>query len=82
MKKIAERIERLFTDITFAEEGVTKQPKVVIGGLAEKLDKLFTAITFAEGDEFETARTIMSDGSGGHGHLTEYCVPGFCTINA
>jgi len=82
MKDIAERIEKLFVDIAFAEEREIARLKNSSSRFTERLDTLFTAVTFAEAGEFDTARDYMGGDSGDSGRPVVTCLHGFCAGRA
>lgn len=60
MKKVIEKIEDVFTDITFAEAGDSEFLKKDAEPLRERFENIFVAIAMAEGGEEENSRSLSA----------------------
>jgi hypothetical protein len=84
MKKLAHKIEEIFTDVAFAEDREFKPVKGLLKDFTARLEDIFVAITFAEAGDTKTARNIINKSNYGSGqkHEVYYCgkrFPGLCT---
>jgi hypothetical protein len=76
MKKLARKLERIFSAATFAEAGEYETAKEILregersqktdrvtpAARLGKLERIFSAATFAEAGEYETAKEILREG--------------------
>ena len=60
MKKMAGRLEEMFTDITFAEDREFKAPGDALKKASQTIEDTFAAIAFAEAGEFEAAASVSN----------------------